>query len=198
MKGSSAIGKSRLPSSSRSELEGGCSGRRAVRHGLGRDVAVDGGADPLEQRQHRRGAAGAVQPDDVRARLCDPRGRPRRTRTPSIVVVARRGERDDGRQAGRLDHLECDQRLAEVVVRLGDDQVGALLDRPADLLAVHLAHDLARRGRGRRGRRPRCCRCCRRRARRLRRRPRGRGGARRLSGSRSSSRPICRSFSRWP
>ena len=42
------------------------------------------------------------------------------------------------------DHLETDQRLADVVVRLGEDEVDSFLGRPADLLAVHLAHDLAR------------------------------------------------------
>ena len=51
------------------------------------------------------------------------------------------GEGHHGRQPEFLAHLEADQRLAEEVVRLGDDEVDALLLRPAQLLAVLLAHD---------------------------------------------------------
>ena len=63
--------------------------------------------------------------------------------TPSIVVSA--VEANVAITAARLlHHLDRDHGLAEVVVRLGDHQVGALLDGPGDLLAVHLAHDRAR------------------------------------------------------
>jgi hypothetical protein len=56
--------------------------------------------------------------------------------------VARRGERDDRGEPVLADDLDPDERLAEIVVRLGDDEVGAGFDRPANLLAVHLADDL--------------------------------------------------------
>ena len=56
------------------------------------------------------------------------------------LVRLRRRERDHGRQAELLAHLQADQRLAEVVVGLGDDEVDALLDRPAELLGVLRPH----------------------------------------------------------
>jgi len=48
-------------------------------------------------------------------------------------------EGDDGRQAGLLDHVEGDQGLLAVGDRLGDDEVDARVDRPADLLHEHSA-----------------------------------------------------------
>ena len=51
-----------------------------------------------------------------------------------------RGKRHHGRQAELLADLQSDQRFAQVVVGLGDDEVDALLGRPAQLLGVHGAH----------------------------------------------------------
>ena len=118
-------------------------GRRSVWHRLCNDGAVDCSSDRVDDRQHRLRAARAVEPDDIGASVLQPL-------TSLVKVVAvkrlifRRGEADERRQSELLDHFQADERLAHVVVRLGDDEVGSLLDRPADLLAVHLANDLAR------------------------------------------------------
>ena len=124
-------------------LEGGLLGCRVVRHRLRGDRARDGGAHALEQRQHRGRAARAVEPDDI--------GAGRLELTAGLVErdavdrrLAGRGERRDHGQPRLFHHIDRDHGLAEVVVGLGDHQVGAFFDGPADLLAVHLAHDRAR------------------------------------------------------
>jgi hypothetical protein len=48
-----------------------------------------------------------------------------------------RRQRHQRGQAQLADDLQRDQGLAEVVVRLRDDEVDALLDGPAELLGVH-------------------------------------------------------------
>ena len=67
-----------------------------------------------------------------------------------MVAFTYYGHREKLRMIGReqdLEPLNRDAlRLAKVVVCLGDDEVGALLDCPADLLAVHLTNDLSRPG----------------------------------------------------
>src|SRR3984893_18755240 len=118
-------------------------GRRPVRHGLRDHSAAHRSPDLRDQRQYRLRPPRAVEADDIRPRRLQPL-----TRLVERVAVdrrvARRGEAHKGREAELLDHLEADQRLAEVVVGLGDDEVRSLLRRPGDLLAVHLADELAR------------------------------------------------------
>ena len=123
--------------------EGRLLGRRAVGNRLCRNVDVDRGADPLEDREHRRRPSRAVEPDDVGARVRDAPARLVELDVVHRRLLRRRCEGHDGGKAGVLDDLGGDQRLAEIVVRLGDDQLRAFLDRPRDLLAVHLAHDRA-------------------------------------------------------
>ena len=106
------------------------------------------------------------------------------------------GEGHHGGQAELVADLEADERLAEVVVRLADDEVDAFLLRPAELLAVLRAHDRHPTASGRPGRSTRCCRCCRRRARRPRQRPRSRCGRPAGSAARARRRDRHRAASR--
>jgi hypothetical protein len=59
-------------------------------------------------------------------------------------------ERHERGKPERLADFEADQRLADEVVGLVDDEVDALLDRPAQLLLVLRAHDRAGAARVRR------------------------------------------------
>src|SRR4051795_11957641 len=122
-------------------LERGGRRRRPVRHRLGRDRDVHGRADALEQRQHRLRSAGAVEADDPRAVAGQDAAR-----LDVVEAVVRRlrlhaRERHHRRQAELRADVEGDQRLADVVERLGDHEVDALLDGPAELLLVLRAHD---------------------------------------------------------
>src|SRR5215218_4391640 len=114
--------------------------RRAVRDGQRGDVAVAGGADALDQRQHRARAADAVQADDRRAGVLDPPARV--LRRPALARLGRAvdRERDDRGQAGLLDHVERDQRLLGPGERLANDEVDVRVDRPRDLLLEHRPH----------------------------------------------------------
>ena len=111
-------------------------------HRLRGDRDVHRRPNLLQQGQHGRRTAGTVQADHGRAGVGQhPAG------VHIGVAVVRRlglhaGEGDDGRQSELLADLQPDQGLADEVVGLGDDQVDAFLDRPAELLAVLLTDDV--------------------------------------------------------
>ena len=110
---------------------------RPVRHRLDGDGAVHGLPDVRDERQHGQRPAVTVQADHLRALGGQD---PARLRVPVAVaglVRLRRRQRDHRGQPQVADDLHRDQRLAEVVVGLGDDEVDALLDRPAELLGIH-------------------------------------------------------------
>jgi hypothetical protein len=129
------------PSSACCDSNAGAAG--VVRYGTGwaGDRHVDGLADALEQREHGLRPARAVEAHDRRAvARDDPAG------VDVVVTVVRHrrlhaGERHHRRQAEVLADVDRDQRLADVVERLGDDEVDAFLDGPAELLLVLRAND---------------------------------------------------------
>ena len=84
-----------------------------------------------------------MSPDDVGTRVRDAPARLVERDVFHRRLVCGRREGHDGGKTGVLDDLGGDQSLAEIVVRLRDDQLRAFLDRPRNLLAVHLPHDRA-------------------------------------------------------
>ncbi len=63
-----------------------------------------------------------------------------------VIAISGRGrlhrcQRDHGRQAKLLDHLQGNQGFSQVVVCLGDDEIYAFLYRPGQLFLVHGSHD---------------------------------------------------------
>src|ERR1039458_8322252 len=98
--------------------------------------AGDGIPDLSQQREHRLRPAVAVEADDRGAF-----GGENAAGLRVLIAVARpfrlgSGERHHRRQTQPAHDLQRDQRLAEIVIGLGDDEVDALVHRPAQLLGV--------------------------------------------------------------
>ena len=112
---------------------------RFVGNRLSRDVAAHRPANLLDDREHGRGPSIAVQPDDVGPVVRqDLAGIDVAIAIPGLVRSGG-GQRDHGRQAQFLDDLQRDQRLAQIIVGLRDDEIDALVNRPGELLLVHRA-----------------------------------------------------------
>ena len=112
---------------------------RPVGDRQGADVTRDGRADLFEPRQHRRRSAEAVEADDVDAELLEALGGLDDPGPVGHLLERHRREGEDDGQAAGLRDLGGGDGLTGEVEGLTDDEVGALLDGPADHLGEHRA-----------------------------------------------------------
>ena len=97
-------------------------------------------ADLAQPRQHRLGPAEAVQAHHIGSALFEPLSGLDDPDPVGHLLEGHRGQGQHHRQAGGLGDLEGGQRLPGVVEGLADDEIGALLDSPADHLLEHPPH----------------------------------------------------------